>query len=1511
MEEDKKINNQQTGSTCDPSNAILTTQPGDLKGGGVGRAYWEVPPQTLTVGMYQTCYLLKDGDGQWQLLDNFIEFPFGNVQPGFQVHPEPTAFGSSDDVHYYGPPGTTFSYNLPFARNITTAATLPPSTSLLRETRQTVRFEVRALSSPLLFQSRCVPIDMRCVSPPLLTESECTQNQCSWNGIKCSRLVASVCETFPRSLCVTNGCKWAEGTAPSVDATTGRLTFVVADVSFAGVAQFQVVLKDDGGTERGGIDTSEVIPVSITITSGPDFIPVNNVVTLLEDETYEATNQPIVAFSVSKIDGRDYKYTVQWNDPTLATTFFAGGFNVSDTGYLVAVPSPDRWTDVQGIPFDVTLTDRTVGVSVTQRLTAVILPINDPPYFELMSNFKTSPLYWRQGRVEKYSEKVLNIQPAGSPCRTLEAVYCVRIFVGYGGCSGNQLPDTKLLKYDCTQYLVTHQCAVGVCTTSVDPCAPSSVGKSCIASHITQNCSNSFITPECSAVTDCINRACSAANDSSLSYGVFEDEQTAKFTVNIIAPRTAADFEELPEIDQNGILTFIASPVVKGNIMLTIVMIDDGGTERGGVNNFTSPDPIRIQTYEVPTLVVDPPTGVSLEQDFQLRAEGGTLDANNWQFTFTTIPNSVTNPADLSDSKAISHSHFGPSEDRIVTTKNLPAGTHTVVLQIFEDGKLIDTVQTTATISSPPANRIQEAVLGQGGPPEKRIETLAAVAVTLEASKGNGPSPFADTLLQNVRGASDLLQSPNGNTISNTLVALNSALGSIGEGEGQSGTLSTAVQSFGILRRKATGEGSVVGDVQLTGTLAGLSKGNITRLEEALKVDLTAAFQVNAKDLLVKLTENPANGKLSAHYVIAAPNDDTDAVQSRIVMNRQVLLTQSQLVYKQLRDGSPAIDYLRSQTSSTASGSIILNEKNVVNQSDPGVAGNLIADIAQSLGTTPGKVSLTVTSLPGSESLIRFTVDVTDDPTVSGVLQCALVVECTAQSLMFPSTSLYLPGPGTISPNISKSEYSFETATTLFINDLSLRAITDVQITQIKTAILADLTESHFGINDPAKLFVTYSMDPSTGGSKIDVRVNMTGVTNPVAIQRSMRDKLLAKNLVLSRTRDAMQGMTVEAADLRSPTTTSIPLEGSMLEKFMRSSSAIIMSASPGPIPWTSVNDRDSVKRNSTERSTTITVLSQQLEETNRLIDLSCTTLLQQAISTGDESRSISTNQPAFVIEWRPMFSRVRVPQDNVFSSLALNPGSPNGIIVNRPNRHNNEDTCIVTTAYRKNPFLSNGEPGKTPDTPVVSIRAKGLRVLPPSSTSIPVSQSQDIEVILWDNVNKNWHYEKDVTLKIKTNLQGEVTILAESTGELLGSDPFRVFATAPQPVENPKKCLACYILPIVIGTWLLLCAAGAALHKKMTVHDTELEEGAKLLHAVNRTPTFGSAIHKHHAWLCYFPKRPTVVQFYTRWERATVWFVTNFVATGMVAILFSSNSISAWENPPKVDYTECILVCL
>jgi hypothetical protein len=168
---------------------------------------------------------------------------------------------------------------------------------------------------------------------------------------------------------------------------TGTLTFTPAPGA-SGSATVTVTLKDDGGTENGGVDTSEPQTFVITVTSpgnAPTIDAIPDPPAILED----ALLQTIQLTGIS--DGGDPQQqgitiTASSSNPTVVPHPTVNYTSPQTTGSLTFTPVPDA----HGTAL-ITVTVRDAGLDLipgndddlttTRSFTVNVLPVNDRPTF--------------------------------------------------------------------------------------------------------------------------------------------------------------------------------------------------------------------------------------------------------------------------------------------------------------------------------------------------------------------------------------------------------------------------------------------------------------------------------------------------------------------------------------------------------------------------------------------------------------------------------------------------------------------------------------------------------------------------------------------------------------------------------------------------------------------------------------------------------------------------------------------------------------------------------------------------------------------------------------------------------------------------------------------------------------------------------------------------------------------------------------------------------------------------
>ena len=169
---------------------------------------------------------------------------------------------------------------------------------------------------------------------------------------------------------------------PAVDAATGNLTYTPA-ANANGSATITLVLKDDGGTAIGGVDTSapQTFDINVTavndapsFTKGPDQ-------TVLEDAGAQTVNGWATDISAGPADeaGQTLTFSIGNSNPGL---FSAGPAVDATTGTLTYTPTAGASGSAT---ITVTLSDNGSGVapdvntSAPQTFTITVTAVDDPP----------------------------------------------------------------------------------------------------------------------------------------------------------------------------------------------------------------------------------------------------------------------------------------------------------------------------------------------------------------------------------------------------------------------------------------------------------------------------------------------------------------------------------------------------------------------------------------------------------------------------------------------------------------------------------------------------------------------------------------------------------------------------------------------------------------------------------------------------------------------------------------------------------------------------------------------------------------------------------------------------------------------------------------------------------------------------------------------------------------------------------------------------------------------------
>jgi hypothetical protein len=169
---------------------------------------------------------------------------------------------------------------------------------------------------------------------------------------------------------------------PAVDASTGNLTYTSA-ANANGNATITLVLKDDGGTANGGVDTSPAQTFVITVTpvndapsftKGPDQ-------TVLENAGAQTVNPWATGISAGPTDEAGQTLTFNLTGNTNPSLFSAGPA-ISPTGVLTYTPAANASGSAT---ITVTLSDNgsnappNINTSTPQSFAITVTAVDDPP----------------------------------------------------------------------------------------------------------------------------------------------------------------------------------------------------------------------------------------------------------------------------------------------------------------------------------------------------------------------------------------------------------------------------------------------------------------------------------------------------------------------------------------------------------------------------------------------------------------------------------------------------------------------------------------------------------------------------------------------------------------------------------------------------------------------------------------------------------------------------------------------------------------------------------------------------------------------------------------------------------------------------------------------------------------------------------------------------------------------------------------------------------------------------
>jgi hypothetical protein len=398
--------------------------------------------------------------------------------------------------------------------------------------------------------------------------------------------------------------------APAIDAS-GNLTFTpAADAN--GSTDVDVYLMDDGMTAFGGDDTSPTVTFTITLTpvnDPPSFTPGSDVSVAEDSGAYSATWATSISMGpaneASQITGAEFVVTNTNNSlfaaqPTISAT----------TGVLTFTPADDAFGTAT---VSVTLDDNAGGneTSGTVQFTIEVTPVNDPPTFTPGSDVEVNEdsSAYNAGWATNMS-----VGPANESSQSLTAFNVSN--------NNNSLFSTQPAISTTTGNLTFELAAdeFGSATVTVSltddggtPGDDTSAEVTFTIDVLPVNDAPSFTTGADQSVLEDAGPVTVSGWATGISAGP-SNESSQALQFDLVADDPSL-FAVQPAVDAGtGTLTYTTQADEFGTTTVTITLMDDGGTDRGGVDSVTDTFTITIEPVNDPPSFMPGPD-VTVDED--------------------------------------------------------------------------------------------------------------------------------------------------------------------------------------------------------------------------------------------------------------------------------------------------------------------------------------------------------------------------------------------------------------------------------------------------------------------------------------------------------------------------------------------------------------------------------------------------------------------------------------------------------------------------------------------------------------------------------------------------------------------------------------------------------------------------------------------------------------------------------------------------------------------------------
>lgn len=541
-------------------------------------------------------------------------------------------------------------------------------------------------------------------------------------------------------------------------AANGTLTYTPA-AGQQGTAIIEVSGVDNGGVNLGGIDTSD--PVTFTITVSPPtpnlpptispFAPV----TINEDATLQTVNFGGVSAGAD-VPAQSVTVTASSSNPTLIPNPTVNYLSPSATGSLSFTPT----ANLSGSAI-ITVTVRDSGLdliagngddsSVTTTFLVTVNPVNDQPTFAVTATHASAEDAGAQSAA--LFATGISAGPADEAGQTL-------MFNVTGNSNPSLFAAGPSIAANGTLTYTAAANANGVATITVTLSDNGGLANGGIDTSISRtfsinvgavNDAPSFTVGPNRSVPNTAGPQTLAGQAVAIAAGpANESGQTVAF--NVTGNTNAAIFATQPTISSSGTLSFAPLPGASGTSTITIVAQDNGGTTGGGVD-LSAPQSFTITVLNNSPPTIAPINDINANENAgpQLVSLTGITAGGEVQALSVTATSS--NPA-LIPNPSISYSSPSSTGTLVYASTVGQIGSATITVTVRDAG--FDGVLNTAddqVVTEP----FTVTVLAVNDPPVANDQTLSAalntpVSGVLTSSDPDGPAPVYSILMNPALG---------------------------------------------------------------------------------------------------------------------------------------------------------------------------------------------------------------------------------------------------------------------------------------------------------------------------------------------------------------------------------------------------------------------------------------------------------------------------------------------------------------------------------------------------------------------------------------------------------------------------------------------------------------------------------------------------------------------------------------------------------------------------------------